>query len=204
MKRILGLTIAIILLLAAVIGGTLAYFSDTEVSGGNDFAVGTLDLKLTDANETDQDGVTASWGGTDMAPGDSSTGWVDLRNSGSLDADHVEVAFANTLTNVVTPAELGADDADVSDSLIVTVLTYDGADLLPAAIAAHDTGDGRLSLGELDGATIDDLTPVPTANGAAVRRLAMTVELDSATGNGNQGDSVTTAITFTLNQDASQ
>jgi len=209
-KKILGLTIAILLIIGVVAGATWAYFSDTEASSDNVFAAGTLTLKLSDINETDQDGVTASWSNTNMAPGDTCVGWVDLRNVGTLGADHVEISFANTVTNVVTTG----DDIDVSDSLNVTVMTYGTTDFLlqtnanifdNAAIEAADLDNNNIiTLYELNGVTIDNLTEVPTANGASVVRFDMTVQLDSATGDGNQGDSVVTVISFTLNQHASQ
>ena len=103
MKKILGLAIAIVLIIGAVAGATWAYFSDTETTSGNVFAAGMLNLKLRDDNETDQDGVTASWYNTNMAPGDSCSGWVDLKNSGTIEANHVEISFANTVNDVVYP-----------------------------------------------------------------------------------------------------
>jgi len=212
-KKILGLTIAIVLIIGAVAGATWAYFSDTEASSGNVFTAGTLTLKLTDSDETDQDGVTASWSNTNMAPDDTCVGWVDLKNVGTIGADHVEISFANTVDNVTYPTP--GDDTDISDSLIVTVMSYGATDFLAqtggdfdnADIEAADNagnGDGTITLDELDGVTIANLTEVPLANGASVVRFDMTVQLDSNTGDGNQGDSVTTVITFTLNQDVSQ
>jgi len=208
-KKILGLTIAIVLIIGTVAGVTWAYFSDTEASSGNVFAAGTLTLKLTDSDETDQDGVTASWSNTNMAPGDTCVGWVDLKNVGTIEADHVEISFANTVTNVVT----AGDDTDISDSLNVTVMSYGTTDLLAQTGGDFDNADiqaadgnnsDTITLDELHGITIDDLTEVPGANGAPVVTFDMTVQLDSNTGDGNQGDSVTTVITFTLNQVASQ
>ena len=53
MKRILGLTIAFMLLTGMTGIGTWAYFSDVETSTGNVLAAGTLDLKT-----DDEDGVS--------------------------------------------------------------------------------------------------------------------------------------------------
>jgi predicted ribosomally synthesized peptide with SipW-like signal peptide len=44
-KKILGLSIAIVLVIGLVAGGTWAYFSDTETITGNSFTAGTIDLK---------------------------------------------------------------------------------------------------------------------------------------------------------------
>jgi predicted ribosomally synthesized peptide with SipW-like signal peptide len=216
MKKILISLMTLVLVLGLVGAGTMAYFSDTETSTGNTFTAGTLNLQLDDPDEEDANGVTASWLNTNMAPGDSVSGWVDVVNAGTLTADHVEISFANTVTNVVTPAEIGADDTDISDSIQVTTMTYSsGGSLVDflaitggvfdnATIEAADTNNSdTITLDELDGVTLDDVTPAPAANGGE-ERFNMTIQLLPGTGNGNQGDSVTTVITFTLNQDASQ
>jgi spore coat-associated protein N len=210
-KKIIGLAIAIMLIIGAVAGATWAYFSDTETSQDNEFAAGMLELKLTDNNETDLDGVTASWYNNNMAPGDECSGWVQLKNVGSIEADHVQISFANTVYNVVT----AVDDTDISDSLIVTLMTYGATNLLEQSTAgtfdnfdietADNAGndDGTLTLDELHNVIIDNLE-APPAGGTGFVEFDMTVQLDPNTGDGNQGDSVVTVITFTLNQDASQ
>ena len=65
MKKILGLTIAALIVMALVGGGTWAYFSDPETSTGNILSAGTLDLKTNLAN-----GVTATLLAENLAPGD--------------------------------------------------------------------------------------------------------------------------------------
>jgi spore coat-associated protein N len=215
MKKIIGLTIAAIIVIALAGVGTFAFFSDTEVSATNTFSAGTLDLKVSNDGITYADGVTATWGGTNLAPGAAAiSGHVDLKNAGTVAAQHAEVKFTNTLTNAVTPAEIGTDDLDISAHINVQVLSYDGTDLLAysagqftnSVIQAADVAgnhDGKITLNELNSKKLS-FTNVPTPNGAAVKQLLMTVQLDSATGNGNQGDSVTTLVDFGLFQDASQ
>jgi len=46
MKKLFGLTIAALLIIGIVGGGTWAYFSDTETSSSNQITAGTLDLDL--------------------------------------------------------------------------------------------------------------------------------------------------------------
>ncbi len=46
MKKILGLSVAAMMIMALVGGGTWAYFSDTEITTGNTFAAGTVDLQV--------------------------------------------------------------------------------------------------------------------------------------------------------------
>ena len=68
MKKILGLTIAALLVMALVGGGTWAYFSDVETSTLNTFAAGTLDLEVDSENPWTSTPVNI----LDIAPGDNS------------------------------------------------------------------------------------------------------------------------------------
>ncbi|MFA4871592.1 MAG: TasA family protein [Patescibacteria group bacterium] len=72
MKRIL-ISLSIIAVVATIaIGGTIAYFQDTETSSGNTFSAGILDLKIRDQDEDWGDGVHATWTAPpDVKPGDA-------------------------------------------------------------------------------------------------------------------------------------
>lgn len=61
--------------------GTRAVFNDTATSTANTFTTGTVDLKLSDANETDLDTVTASITLTNSVPGDSVTKPITVKNA---------------------------------------------------------------------------------------------------------------------------
>lgn len=50
MKKIIGLTIAVVLIIGLVAGGTWAYFTDTEESVGNVFTSGTIDIAISNQN----------------------------------------------------------------------------------------------------------------------------------------------------------
>ncbi len=82
MKKILGLAIAAILIMATVGFGTWSYFSDTETSTNNQLAAGTLDLNLNGGNSN----VNIQTGLTNKGPGDQDlTGpYATLKNVGSL------------------------------------------------------------------------------------------------------------------------
>jgi len=62
---------------AIVIGGTIAYFSDTETSTGNTFSTGVIDIDINDQNPW-----TKSWNITDMKP--CETGYItfNINNPG--------------------------------------------------------------------------------------------------------------------------
>jgi spore coat-associated protein N len=70
MRKILGLTIAAVLVMGLVGGGTWAFFSDTETVAGNYFAAGTIDLTL--------GGTTTSFALSGLKPGDSADPEVDV------------------------------------------------------------------------------------------------------------------------------
>ncbi|MCH8864806.1 MAG: hypothetical protein IIB13_05540, partial [Chloroflexi bacterium] len=88
MKKILGLTVAALLVMGLVGGGTWAYFSDTETGTGS-ITAGTLDIT--------QSG-TASFSLTNQAPGIPATIGIDLilTNNSSLPGD-LEISLSGLL-----------------------------------------------------------------------------------------------------------
>jgi predicted ribosomally synthesized peptide with SipW-like signal peptide len=90
MKKILGLSVAALLIIAMVGGATWAFFQDTESSTGNRLTAGTLDLTLDNPVAGNMD-----IGGTDAYPGNAdSAGYYTLTNIGTLDG-----VLSFTLTN---------------------------------------------------------------------------------------------------------
>ena len=75
MKKILGLSVAALLVIAMVGGATWAFFQDTESSTGNRIMAGTLDLTL--GNPV---AGKMNIGGSDAYPGNAaSAGFYTLR-----------------------------------------------------------------------------------------------------------------------------
>ena len=191
MKKILGLTVAAILVIGLVGGGTWAYFSDTEESTGNIFSAGTLDLGVANVSGSNPTGsITATFSASDMAPGDvagSGTLWVN--NEGTIDMSHVYVSFAVASYGENTPDTIdGYDDTDDTDDLskmiIATVVEWDGGDV--GALEGKSI-DELIALGATDLGTLD-----------ADEELDLYIEWtfsDTAT-NGCQGDSVDLTVTL--------
>jgi len=77
MKKILISLSVIVAVAAIVIGGTIAYFSDTETSTGNTFSAGTIDIAIDGTNPW-----TKSYDVDDLKPGE--TGYInfDITNVG--------------------------------------------------------------------------------------------------------------------------
>ncbi|MBA7712991.1 hypothetical protein ES703_121986 [subsurface metagenome] len=123
MKKILGLTIAALLVMALVGGGTWAYFSDVETSDTNIFSAGTLDLNI-DGDNVNVNMLTLS----DIKPGDTdggSPGTCELKNVGSITGDLTIVTGANTETES-TGTTGTSDGAGTTTTLVDS--TLDGSD----------------------------------------------------------------------------
>lgn len=83
MKRILGLTVAALMVMGLVGGGTWAFFSDPETTTGNTLSAGTLSLSV-ESEESWSTPVTFA----DLQPGAAAQQTViDLENTGSLSGD---------------------------------------------------------------------------------------------------------------------
>ena len=112
-KKIL-ISLSIIGVVAAIaIGGTIAYFSDTETSTGNTFTAGTLNLKVGDNDPT---GWNFQIG--DIKPGDSGFQEVILQNTGSLDG-YLHITFTNLVNDDIscTDPERDVEGGDCGVSL---------------------------------------------------------------------------------------
>ena len=202
------------LLIISVVGAltvkaTTAVWSDSAQSTGNVFQAGTLDLKLTDGDETQLDNVTLTWNGTAMTPGGATaTASLLVRNTGNPAADHVH--FDVTSNTISEGAGAGSGSANPMDAnLTITVLTYDGVSIL--GFLSDDNGNGRKDLddwealaaagiGDHDGALLPADGTLPLSDLNTDHTLLMTVQLASSAPNENQGDSVTTVLTASLHQ----
>jgi predicted ribosomally synthesized peptide with SipW-like signal peptide len=205
-------------MLLAGIGGTFASFIDTNSSASNSFTTGTLSLLLGNgaipASYTA--GVSGSFGGSGLMPGAAiGPSTVMLKNAGGLAADHLDIKFQNTVVNnpSYNAADLGADIANMSSVMVVSTLTCGATNLLaysggaftnPYIQAADVAGnhDGVITLNELNNVIIQGLA-APSANGGTAA-FVIAMSIPSATGNGIQGDSVTTVVTFGLFQTSGQ
>ena len=117
MKKILGLTIAALLVMALVGGGTWAYFSDVETSTGNTLTAGTMNLTvdvsdgggaITGTVIPEIDGVNEFITfPTDLAPGDSGSVTFTATASGN-------VAGTLAITSTVTTTENGSNEPEAA------------------------------------------------------------------------------------------
>jgi predicted ribosomally synthesized peptide with SipW-like signal peptide len=211
-KKILLRSVSLFFSLALLAGATFAFFSDEGTSNDNVFAAGTLDMLLSDDNETDQDDVSGTWG-LESAPGDIFSDDLLIKNSGDVDADHIELQFENAVTEATSGP--GTDATTPMDTVIeITALDWDSdgdaatdTDLL--ALVTDLNGNGIIDLDDLENTDVDppiDFDDVAFGGTqGADHTLHMEGELDGdlAT-NEHQGDEVSMDLTVTMNQDASQ
>ena len=213
MRKLLLSLLTLILVIGLVGAGTLAWFQDTENSTGNTFTAGTLDLKVSDWNQGFGDGVTATWTMSNMVPGVTTVGplSINLQNSGSLAANHVEISFSHSIDEASNPVESDTNPASTAGQMArwveVTSMTYNGTNFLTGYTDAN--GNGFFDLEDVtlspytEGGPLDNLVPLPP-NSEGTRTFTMALKFNAGATNDIQGDILITIVTFTLNQDSSQ
>jgi predicted ribosomally synthesized peptide with SipW-like signal peptide len=204
MKKIIGLTIAALLIIGLVAGGTLAYFSDTEASNGNTFTAGTLNLVSTVDGTgaagkfiitAGGDGLNGNVAFSNIAPGETGTITWTLSNTGSISGNLTMLA-ATTFGEGAAPndAELAADSTNLVglDQKLTVWVTRGGTDIpgLGTTLAYVPMSDLAAGL-NLENQTI-------AASGSLV--YVLNWQVPTIVGNEIQGDNATLDITFTLTQ----
>jgi spore coat-associated protein N len=200
---------------AAAIGGvsTMARFRDEESSTAS-VQAGTFDLKLADSDEgfgENGDSVSGELTLPNAKPGETFSGSIQLQNTGSVEADHVELGFSYDETESDGPN--GSDEGDtkpgsatgMAKQFEVTTLFYDENlqnDLSDA------NGNGRTDIDDLSSpkneGALDNLAPAPSANGGTKSLSVGFRFADDPANNDYQGDELTVTITFALHQTSSQ
>ena len=169
--------------MALVGGGTWAYFSDPEAVADNVFTAGTLDVKLTDDNETDSDGVTATWGNTALRPDDADVGddtganlsegvaTLTISNDGSIDG-YLDLSNFSVVDdeNAAVVSEAEGDTADDGDlgPLVDVWMFWDGN-----------------NNGTFEAATDTDIWGTNGGEGVGFTAAVTPVKLDTLTGDVN-------------------
>ncbi|HUT96049.1 MAG TPA: TasA family protein [Candidatus Paceibacterota bacterium] len=198
MKKII-LSLAIVGVVGAiVIGGTIAYFSDTETSTGNTFTAGTLDLDLTDSSEDGTEGETGTFRFSNMAPGHFEGEPLTLRNVGSVDGYINLLNIIATNTEGYNPeSETGdkGEPGELGDNLQVMIFFDKNANGI-----YNGSGDVLVSNWvALNSLATAYNTNYFLASGASVI-LRVHWELPTSTGNDVQGDIADLSFTVELNQ----
>ena len=190
MKRILGLTITLILLTGIGGIGTFAFFSDVETSASNQLAAGTLDLKTNDA-----DGVTQTLYADNLQPGETvGPETITLKNSGSLAGATMDISFSY-IESDGNPNPNDMSPNDTAAQIEVNTLNYGGSNLLNSVIDNNTNG-----WKDIQDLADSDLSGQAGINPSANKTFEVAVQLRSDTSGDYQADGINLDMTFILNQ----
>jgi spore coat-associated protein N len=208
-KKIL-VSLSVIGAVAAIaIGGTIAYFSDTETSTGNTFTAGTLDL-IVKANGQDINGG-AIFNPSDVKPGDSGTKGITLKSDNNDACGYAVVTLNSDIDNTCVEPEVGVD-ADGCTTVCTTpgCATTDGElnDYMNFTIFDDVNGNGVQDAGEADIIT-DNFTSGGTwsigqLNGNQEYKYGIKWNLPTTVGNDAQSDLFSGTFTINITQKRNQ
>jgi spore coat-associated protein N len=197
LKKILGLAIAALMVMALIGGGTWAYFSDPETSTGNTFASGTLDLNL-DGGDSNVVKFTVS----NAKPGDSDNATWTVTNVGSLpgylDLEDISIGeSAGTSTDAELADEGGPDTPQLGNYLKVH-LFVDADDNGVWDTGETDIYGNNTTYQPINGLASNYDTNI-LLNNSDTNYITMIWSIDGpTTDNKIQGDSVSCNMTFKL------
>ena len=198
-KRILISLSVIGAVAALVIGGTIAYFSDTETSTGNTFTAGTLNLKV-----GDNDPTTWNFQVENIKPGDSGSKEVVLQNTGSIDG-YLHITFSNLVDDDVSCVEPEQNEA--GDTTCGAGQDGELAENLDILVYLDEVPDDKFDMdddtliyqGKVKGILQGDLFNYLLPSGVS-KDLRVEWKLDSSVGNIVQTDKAGFDIVFELTQ----
>lgn len=214
MRKILALSVAALLVMGLVGGGTWAYFSDTESSNSNTLAAGTLDLNWDGGDDTGAYVFQIS--SANGYPGNSGSEFKLIKNVGSF-AGELDVAVsAITNTESTGSTEYVADSINGSYGELGGNATMriwidkgkdgaftDGTDIVllsggTTSTAAATYATASATINSYDSKTFNSV--IAAMGSTDEHRFYIDWEIPTATGNEVQGDSVSFNLTFTLEQ----
>ncbi len=198
MKKILGLSIAALLITGLVVGGTLAFFSDTETSADNVFIAGTIDLEVDDQNPWVST-IDGDWG--DYKPDQTvAAAQITLKNVGTNPMDvWMKITKTATSQGTDTEPELAEEDGTPKhdiDTVIRYELTVGGTPVIE-----YDDDYTITTNATLETTGIDTYY-IWIGNIAAAGTLTVdqNFKMDADTTNWAQGDTMTFTIEFFAQQ----
>ena len=196
-KNILISLIVVSVMSAIAIGGTIAYFSDTENSTNNTFSAGILNLKV-----GDNDPTTWNFQIEDIKPGDKGYQEIIVQNIGNLDG-YLHITFANLIDDDFScsgpesevDATCGAGKAgELAENLDILIYLDENSN------DAFNLGtDTLVYQGKVKGILQADLFNYYLAKGAS-RDFRIEWQLSSSIGNIVQTDKTGFDINFELTQ----
>jgi predicted ribosomally synthesized peptide with SipW-like signal peptide len=187
---------------AIAVGGTIAYYNDTETSSGNIFTAGTLNLQV-----GDNDPAGWNFQVSDIKPGDSGFQEVILQNTGSLDG-YLHITFANLINDEmgctepegqpegidITCENPGPNQGELAENLDVLIYLDENSN------DAFDLGiDILIYQGKVKGILQGDIFNYLLTKSSS-KNFRIEWKLDSSVGNIVQSDKTGYDINFELTQ----
>jgi len=189
MKKIVGLTIAILLLASLFAISTWTFFVDTEAATSQ-LVAGTLDLKTNDT-----DGVSQTLLASSLKPGDTvGPTTIQLKNSGTVSGSTLNLTFSY-IESDGSPNAINMSTDDTAATMEVTAVSYGGSSLLGSV--NDNNGNGYTDMYDLKNASLSGLSGIAAA---ATKDFQIAVQLRSAINVDFKADGIILTMTFTLNQ----
>lgn len=211
LERIIGLSLAGLLIACLAIGGTWAYMTDTETSNNNQITAGTLEMQ-TSVNGSGgpySNGVTQTLVCSNLKPGRTITATtIQLKNVGNTAGGSVNVSLSyNTDDSAdTTPNTVNMSTDDLAKVLQITTLNYDSRSILGLLTDAN--GNGYIDVQDMKNEAAN-LTGLGGLNPGQIRPFDITVQMVSSAGTNTfstgtfadfVGDGINITVTFILNQ----
>jgi len=210
-KIILSLVV-IVAVAAIAVGGTVAYFSDTETSQGNIFTAGAIDLKIdSTASYNGVPVAAATWAEKDLVPtADKFFDFADIKpgdsgeNTISLHVINNDAWVCASVSNLLNfengqtepeasvDSTTGTNQGELQSAMVWTVWSDTNGDNI------QDPGETVLASGHpVNGVLpVYDATTGTPLTGGSTAYLGVSWSLPSSTGNEVQTDSMTGDISF--------
>ena len=201
MKKILGLAIIALIVIALVGAGTWAYFSDTETSEDNTLTAGRLDLTADGG-----DSAVTTFSVTEKAPGDSGNGSTALVNAGTLSGE-LDVTFSAITNTGGSTGEYGDSVGNLGAVAQIAAFidvdqsgTWTAGDIGLKSDGSKYNHPTALDYAVIDNYGSDNFDATVTMAASAADDFVIMWQIPTSAGNNIQGDSISLDVTFTLEQ----
>jgi predicted ribosomally synthesized peptide with SipW-like signal peptide len=205
MKNITRSMVMIVAVAALAIGGTVAYFSDTEVSTGNTISAGTIDISVDNENPWQS---TNEYTFSNLEPSDDKNINVTLKNEGTNPAViWKKVSVTAEADNIQSEPECVAENGTWNQAATVgskcTGQTLKKDDLSTQFVYSMKIG-GNVNINKAWDVKVSDVNNLWIPIGKLDANTSITVDqnyyFDEMAGNEYQGDSMTFDVTFYAEQ----
>jgi hypothetical protein len=189
--RLIAAVVSLILVSAFIVRGSYAVFSDTTDNVDNAWAAGSVALTNDPDGGGFSDATTAEFNESELIPGDSAAGCIEVRYDGDVTAP-ADLTNVFLYTANLADTDGGSDSGDaakLSDDLDMVVYIYDAGETCATGTPTTTQIFASAALGTMPtafGSGIDSGWK-PAASGE-VRAFQFTWTLGTDTANDAQGD----------------